>query len=181
VSDKSNDADDQRPDLNPEWPDPANVYNWAGAASVRKQVTMSADMYREQILDLARNPVNHGTLEPNDASYEDTNPLCGDRVRIDLCIGDGVVQDIAFSGRGCAISQAAASMLTEMVKGQSVSDAAAITNDEMLDELGVEISPARIKCALLGLHVLRVALDEYQRNGATSTDVAMSQGGGSLA
>jgi len=135
---------------------------------------MSADIYREQILDLARNPVNRGTLEPNDASFEDTNPLCGDRVRIDLRIDDGVISDVAFTGRGCAISQASASMLTEMVKGQPVAEAAAITNDEMLEELGVEISPARIKCALLGLHVLRVALDNYQRSGATSTDVEVS-------
>ena len=138
---------------------------------------MSADIYREQILDLARNPVNHGTLEPNDASYQDTNPLCGDRVRIDLRISaQEVIEDIAFSGRGCAISQAATSLLTEMALDKSVADAAAISNAEMLAEIGVEISPARIKCALLGLHVLRVALDEYQRNGATSTDVATSQG-----
>ncbi|HLT18207.1 MAG TPA: iron-sulfur cluster assembly scaffold protein, partial [Thermomicrobiales bacterium] len=105
-----------------------------------------------------------------------TNPLCGDRVRIDLRITDGVLSDVAFTGRGCAISQASASMLTEMVKGQTVEAAAAITNDEMLEEIGVEISPARIKCALLGLHVLRVALDNYQRSGATSTDVELSQG-----
>ena len=136
---------------------------------------MSADMYREQILDLARNPVNHGTLEPNDASFQDTNPLCGDRVRIDLRItDDGVIEDIAFSGRGCAISQAAASLLTEMAIDKPVEDAASITNEDMLEEIGVEISPARIKCALLGLHVLRVALDEYKRNGSTSTEVATS-------
>lgn len=138
---------------------------------------MSADIYREQILDLARNPVNHGTLDPNDASYQDTNPLCGDRVRIDLRISDDkVIDDIAFSGRGCAISQAAASLLTEMALDKTVDEAAAITNEEMLEELGVEISPARIKCALLGLHVLRVALDEYKRNGSTSTEVATGQG-----
>lgn len=134
---------------------------------------MSADIYREQILDLARNPVNHGTLDPNDASYQDTNPLCGDRVRIDLRISDeDVIDEIAFSGRGCAISQASASLLTEMAMGKTVADAAEISNDEMLEEIGVEISPARIKCALLGLHVLRVALDEFKRNGATSTEVA---------
>lgn len=128
---------------------------------------MSADIYREQILDLARNPVNQGTLDPNDATYEDTNPLCGDRVRIDLRIEDDVVTDIAFSGRGCAISQAATSMLTEMVKGKTVAEAQSISNDEMLEEIGVEISPARIKCALLGLHVLRVALGEYRQDGSS--------------
>ncbi len=135
---------------------------------------MSADIYREQILDLARNPVNHGQLDPHDASYEDTNPLCGDRVRIDLRITDGAIEDIAFSGRGCAISQASASMLTEMVMGLPVDEAAALSNEAMLEEIGVEISPARIKCALLGLHVLRIALDNYQRNGTTSTDVDIS-------
>ncbi len=135
---------------------------------------MSADMYREQILDLARNPLNQGTLDPNDASFEDTNPLCGDRIRIDLRISDGVVDDIAFAGRGCAISQAAASLLTEMAIGKTVEQAATITNEEMLDEIGVEISPARIKCALLGLHVLRVALDNYSRFGASTTDVELN-------
>ena len=138
---------------------------------------MSADIYREQILDLARNPVNHGTLDPHDASFQDTNPLCGDRVRIDLRISDDdVIEEIAFIGRGCAISQAAASLLTEMAMGRPVADASAITNDDMLEEIGVEVSPARIKCALLGLHVLRVALDEFQRNGATSTEVETNQG-----
>lgn len=135
---------------------------------------MSADIYREQILDLARNPVNHGQLDPHDASYEDTNPLCGDRVRIDLRIADGAIEDIAFSGRGCAISQAAASMLTEMVMGMPMDEAAALSNDEMLDEIGVEISPARIKCALLGLHVLRIALDNFKRSGTTTTAVDVS-------
>jgi nitrogen fixation protein NifU and related proteins len=138
---------------------------------------MSADIYREQILDLARNPINHGILEPHDASYQDTNPLCGDRIRIDLRISDDdVIDDIAFSGRGCAISQAAASLLTEITMGKTVSEAAEISNKEMLDEIGVEISPARIKCALLGLHVLRIALDEYKRNGATSSEVATGEG-----
>ena len=123
-----------------------------------------SDIYREQILDLARNPHNHGTLEPHDASYEDTNPLCGDRVRIDLRIADQKIDDVRFSGRGCAISQASASLLTDMVMGQALTEVDAITNDDILDELGVDISPARIKCALLGLHVLRIAVDEYRRS-----------------
>lgn len=122
-----------------------------------------SDLYREQILDHYRHPRNHGTLDPHDASFEDTNPLCGDRVRIDLRISGGKIEDIAFSGRGCAISQASTSMLTELVKGQSLEEALALERDELLDELGVPISPARIKCALLGLHVLKVTVDEYQR------------------
>jgi nitrogen fixation NifU-like protein len=133
-----------------------------------------SDLYREQILDHYRNPRNHGTLDPHDASFEDTNPLCGDRIRIDLRVADGKIEDIAFSGRGCAISQASTSILTELVKGQPLEEALALERDELLDELGVPISPARIKCALLGLHVLRVTIDEYQR--AHGEEVAASDG-----
>jgi nitrogen fixation NifU-like protein len=114
-----------------------------------------ADIYREQILDHSRHPRNFGTLEQPDISYEDTNPLCGDRVRIDIKLEDGRIADIKFSGRGCAVSQAAASMLTEMVQGEELSAVRDLTAQDMLDELGVPISPARVKCALLGLKVLK--------------------------
>jgi nitrogen fixation NifU-like protein len=114
-----------------------------------------ADLYREQILDHSRNPRNFGQIEDPDITYEDSNPLCGDRVRIDVKVDDGIIADIKFSGRGCAISQAAASMLTEMVKGHEVSEIRDLSADEMLEELGIPISPARIKCALLGLKVLK--------------------------
>lgn len=133
-----------------------------------------SDLYREQILDHYRNPRNHGTLDPHDASFEDTNPLCGDRVRIDLRVEDGKIADIAFSGRGCAISQASTSMLTELVQGQTLDDALALERDELLEELGVPISPARVKCALLGLHVLKVSIDEFQRSGARASATANS-------
>src|SRR5680860_1459581 len=106
---------------------------------------MSAEsLYREIILDHYRNPQNKGTLDPADYSYEDTNPLCGDEIRIDMRVSDGVVSEIAFSGRGCAISQASASMLTEMVKGQPLDEVKAITKDDLLDELGIPVSPARL-------------------------------------
>ncbi|MGH9173202.1 MAG: Fe-S cluster assembly sulfur transfer protein SufU [Vicinamibacterales bacterium] len=114
-----------------------------------------SDLYREQILDHYRNPRNQGTLEPHDASFEDTNPLCGDRVRIDLRFDGETISDIRFSGRGCAISQAAASMLTEMVAGQNLQDVRELGKDELLEELGIPISPARLKCALLPLKVLK--------------------------
>lgn len=114
-----------------------------------------ADLYREQILDHASHPRNFGEIENADISYEDTNPLCGDRVRIDLRIDHGKIADIKFSGRGCAISQAAASMLTEMVIGEELASIRDISAEDMLDELGVPISPARVKCALLGLKVLK--------------------------
>jgi nitrogen fixation NifU-like protein len=119
---------------------------------------MAESLYREIILDHYRNPRNKGTLDPADYSYEDTNPLCGDEVRIDLRVKDGVVDAIRFSGRGCAISQASASMLTEIVEGKPLDEVKALTKDDLLEELGVPISPARLKCALLSLKVLKAGL-----------------------
>ncbi|MEA2515604.1 MAG: nitrogen fixation protein NifU [Thermomicrobiales bacterium] len=119
---------------------------------------MAESLYREIILDHYRNPRNKGTLDPADFTYEDTNPLCGDEIRIDLRIKDGVVDEVRFSGRGCAVSQASASMLTEMVEGQPLDDVKALTKDDLLEELGVPISPARLKCALLSLKVLKAGI-----------------------
>jgi nitrogen fixation NifU-like protein len=119
---------------------------------------MAADLYRETILDHYRNPRNKGSLDPADFTYEDTNPLCGDEVRIDLRVVGDRVADVKFSGRGCAISQAAASILTEMVQGRPLEEVKALTKDDMLEELGVPISPARLKCALLGLKVLKAGI-----------------------
>jgi nitrogen fixation NifU-like protein len=119
---------------------------------------MAENLYREIILDHYRNPRNRGTLDPADYSYEDTNPLCGDEVRIDLRVKDEKVDEVRFSGRGCAISQAAASMLTEMIDGQPLDEVKALTKDDLLDELGVPISPARMKCALLPLKVLKAGI-----------------------
>lgn len=117
-----------------------------------------ADLYREAILDHYRNPRNKGTLDPADYSYEDTNPLCGDEVRIDLRVVDDRVSDVKFSGRGCAVSQASASILTEMVEGLTLDEVKALTKDDLLDELGIPVSPARLKCALLGLKVLKAGV-----------------------
>jgi nitrogen fixation protein NifU and related proteins len=114
-----------------------------------------ADLYREQILDHYRNPRNFGTIDDPDITYEDTNPLCGDRIRMDLRVRDGKIAEIKFSGRGCAISQAAASILTEMIDGQDLDEVRRLSADDILDELAIPISPARIKCALLGLKVLK--------------------------
>ncbi|WP_038039037.1 Fe-S cluster assembly sulfur transfer protein SufU [Thermorudis peleae] len=116
-----------------------------------------SDLYREHILDHYEHPRNYGTLDPADRSFEDSNPLCGDRIRIDLRIRDGKITEIAFTGRGCAISQAAASILTEMVKGQDLEAVKQLTADDLLEELGIPISPARRKCALLSLKVLKAA------------------------
>src|SRR5688500_11671491 len=119
---------------------------------------MAEDLYRDFILDHYRRPRNKGTLDPADFTYEDTNPLCGDEVRIDVRVAGDRVADVKFSGRGCAISQAAASILTEMVEGRPLAEVKALTKDDLLEELGVPISPARLKCALLGLKVLKAGI-----------------------
>lgn len=116
-----------------------------------------SDLYREHILDHYQNPRNYGTLESPDQTFEDSNPLCGDRIRIDLKLEKEHIADIRFSGRGCAISQAAASILTEMVKGRSLNEVKVLTAEDLLEELGVPISPVRRKCALLSLKVLKAA------------------------
>ncbi|WP_376790298.1 Fe-S cluster assembly sulfur transfer protein SufU [Thermoflexus sp.] len=116
------------------------------------------DLYREIILDHYENPRNYGVLPDADISYEDDNPLCGDRVRIDLKVQDGRIVDVRFSGKGCAISQASASMLTERIKGATVEEARQLTRDDILEMLGIPLGPARIKCALLSLKVLKAGL-----------------------
>ena len=119
---------------------------------------MSADdqFYREHILDHYKNPRNYGRLESPDITHEENNPLCGDVVGMDFRVSDGVIEDIRFHGRGCAISQASASLLTERLKGMPLDEAKKINKDDVIGELGIEISPARIKCALLSLKVLKV-------------------------
>jgi nitrogen fixation NifU-like protein len=117
-------------------------------------------MYREVILDHYRNPRGHGAMDDPDAEAEGLNPLCGDEVTIFVSLAeDGeTIDDVKFSGRGCAISQAATSMLTEMVKGRSATDVATLPKEELLEEIGIPLTPIRLKCALLGLGVLKVAL-----------------------
>ena len=116
-------------------------------------------IYQETILDYARHPRNFGRLEDADISHEENNPLCGDVVRIDLKVGpDDRVVDVRFSGKGCAISQAAASMLTEQIQGRPLDEVKAIGKDDILELLGIPISAARMKCALLGLKVLKAGL-----------------------
>ncbi len=112
--------------------------------------------YREYILDHYKNPRNFGRLEKPDITHEEDNPLCGDVVGMDFKVTDGVIEDVRFHGRGCAISQASASLLTERLKGMALEDAKKIDKHDVLGELGIEISPARIKCALLSLKVLKV-------------------------
>ena len=116
-------------------------------------------LYREVILDHYKAPRNHGLLEPNDAVAEGQNPLCGDEIIVSVRFGAGdVIEDVGFEGRGCAISQAATSMLTDLVKGRTATEVATMPKDELLEEIGIPLTPVRLKCALLGLGVLKVAL-----------------------
>ena len=113
------------------------------------------DIYREVILDHYQHPHNRGLLPDPDITYEDSNPLCGDKIRIDLKVRDGIVEDVRFSGKGCAISQASASMLTDEIKGKSLADVKKIGKEQILEMLGIPLGPSRIKCALLSLKVLK--------------------------
>jgi nitrogen fixation NifU-like protein len=116
------------------------------------------DLYRDEILEHYRNPHNFGVLESPTTAKEGANPLCGDRITLMLGIDDeGKVEDVAFTGRGCAISQASASMLTDEIKGKSLDEIAQLGRDDVLENLGIEISPARMKCAMLSLETLREA------------------------
>ena len=119
---------------------------------------MAMDYYREYIRDHYRDPRNYGKLEKPDVHCEDANPLCGDQLGIDLQIEGDQVSAVRFQGRGCAISQASASMLSEMIEGKSVQEVVALGKDDVLDALGIPISPARMKCAFLSLRVLHRAL-----------------------
>lgn len=117
-------------------------------------------MYRELILDHSKNPHNSGTLPHPTVSHEEHNPLCGDRIRMDLLIEDGVISDVRFQGKGCAISQATASMLTDEIKGKSVDEAKAFDKNALLDLIGIPLAknPVRLKCALLSLKTLKAGL-----------------------
>ncbi|HLZ62337.1 MAG TPA: SUF system NifU family Fe-S cluster assembly protein [Ktedonosporobacter sp.] len=127
---------------------------------------MSMDYFREYILDHYRNPRNYGTLEHPNVHSEDSNPLCGDQLGMDLQIEDGRVKAVRFRGRGCAISQASASMLSEKIEGKTVEEVAALGKEDVLEDLGIPISPARTKCAFLSLRVLHrgLAIAGYEKS-----------------
>jgi len=117
------------------------------------------DLYRELIIDRYKNPHFRGALEPNDISFEDDNPLCGDHIRIDLRVDEnGVVSEVAFDGHGCAISQASADLLAESVLGKSLDYIKQVSKQDVLDMLGIELGPVRLKCALLSLKVLKAGV-----------------------
>ena len=116
------------------------------------------DLYRENLMDHYRHPRNHGPLEAADAEAEGQNPLCGDQVVVSVRIDDGRIGQMRFTGHGCAVSQAATSMLTELVEGMAIEEVAALPSQAILDELAIPLSPMRVKCAVLGLGTLKVAL-----------------------
>lgn len=117
------------------------------------------DLYREVIIERYKNPIYKGQLEPCDIRFEDENPLCGDHIRIDLRVNaQGNVQEAAFSGHGCAISQASADLLLESIQGKSLDEVKQMTKEDVLDLLGIELGPVRLKCALLSLKVLKAGV-----------------------
>ena len=137
----------------------------------------SADIYRELILDYYRNPRNFGKLGKFDIDARDTNPLCGDEVEIQILVGEGQkIEDIKFVGKGCAISQASASMLTELAKGKKLDWVKQVTKEDIFKMLGnPDLGPSRVKCALLGMKVLKTGVYGYlgahyeDSDGASST------------
>ena len=118
------------------------------------------ELYRDYILEHYRPPHNFGVIADPSASHEGANPLCGDRITMMLGVRDGVVERVGFTGRGCAISQASASLLTDEIKGKPVAQVAALNGDDVLELLGIDISPARLKCAMLSLDTLQEALGD---------------------
>ncbi len=127
------------------------------------------DLYRDYILEHYRRPHNFGVIAAPSVSLEGSNPLCGDRITLQLRVEDGVLREVAFTGRGCAISQASASLLTDEIKGKPLADVEGFRADDLLDLLGIEISPARLKCAMLSHDTLRKALDELGTGDGTAS------------
>ncbi len=133
----------------------------------------SADIYREIILDYYRNPRNYGKIEHPDISQRDSNPLCGDELEMHINIKEDKVADVKFTGKGCAISQASASMLTELIMGKDFEYVKKLAKEEILDNLGLhDLGPARIKCALLSFKVLKTGVYTYLVDKLQDTESA---------
>ena len=142
----------------------------------------SADIYREIILDYYRNPRNYGKIENPDISQKDSNPLCGDELEMHINLRDNHVSDVKFTGKGCAISQASASMLTELIMGKDFDFVKKLTKEDILENLGLhDLGPARIKCALLSLKVLKYGIYSYvseKLNDTVSADKIKEEASG---
>ncbi len=122
------------------------------------------DLYREELMDHYQNPRNFGKMVGADASYHDYNPVCGDEVDMQAKMENGTVKEAMFTGKGCAISQAAASMLTEEIIGKSIKAVIAMTKDDMLKIVRINPGPVRIKCAMLALRALQKGIIQYEAN-----------------
>lgn len=128
---------------------------------------MSSDIYKDIILDYYRHPRNFGDLPEPDVRSKDSNPLCGDVIEMQIRVRDGKIDDLRFKGRGCAISQASASMLTELAKGKTLDEIKALGKEDVLSMLGIDPGPTRIKCALLGLKVIKLGVYGYLGQAVT--------------
>ena len=128
---------------------------------------MSSDIYKDIILDYYRHPRNFGDLPEPDVRSKDSNPLCGDVIEMQIKVRDGKIDDLRFKGRGCAISQASASMLTELAKGKTLDEVKALGKEDVLNMLGIDPGPTRIKCALLGLKVMKLGVYGYLGQAVT--------------
>lgn len=123
---------------------------------------IAQDLYKEELLEHYRSPQNYGKLHDADVAYHDFNPVCGDEIEVYLKMDGSALKDIKFTGKGCAISQAAASIVTEHLKGKKPDDAKKMTKEEMLGLLPIEVSHLRIKCALLAMKAIQKAIIRYQ-------------------
>jgi len=125
---------------------------------------MGSDMYRQQILDHYKNPRNYGELDEKTYTHAGENPMCGDEIAIDVKLDDEqeTIERVAFRGDGCAISQASASMLSQELAGKSVAEMREMDRDDIIDMLGVDISPMRVKCAVLAEKVVQDGADIYE-------------------
>lgn len=113
-------------------------------------------LFREQLIDRYKNPHHRGTLDPHDITFEDDNPLCGDHIRIDLRVDENeVITEATFDGQGCSISQASADLLVEHAVGKPLSEIKQFAKEDVIELLGIELGPVRLKCALLSLKVLK--------------------------
>jgi len=129
------------------------------------------DLYREIIIDRYKNPHHKGRISPSDYAFEDENPLCGDHIHIDLVVDDDqIVVNAKFDGQGCAISVASADLLLESIVGKKLNDLKKLGKQDVLDLLGIELSPVRLKCALLSLKVLKAAVYELDVASEDLTD-----------
>jgi nitrogen fixation NifU-like protein len=131
---------------------------------------MSAEIYRDLILDHYRNPHNFGEMSNPDVRVKDSNPLCGDVIEMQLKIGNHTLEDVKFRGSGCAISQASASMLTDAVKGKTLEEVKQMNKKTILDLMGIELGPTRIKCALLSLKVIKLGVYSYLGQALSEDD-----------